>query len=516
MRCRFLIFIVSYNAERTITDVLSRIPRALEQHHTEILIIDDASQDRTFEKAVAFQKSGLSPFPLTVLFNPVNQGYGGNQKVGFHYAIQHGFDVVALLHGDGQYAPEKLPELLHTLLEQEAMAVFGSRMLERFGALRGGMPLYKFIGNKVLTAYQNALLGSAYSEFHSGYRLYRTQALSQVPFHLNTSDFHFDTEIIVQFIQAGLRIVEHPIPTYYGDEICHVNGLKYAWDVVRAVTVARLQPMGIFYQRKFDRSGRNKPEPLYVSKLSFFSSQRLVVDTIPPGANVLDLGCGEGAIDHELRAKGCRVVGIDKREQTTGNPNLDAYIAYDLNRDLPAEALSNFSHVLLLDVVEHLVDPEGFVVNLHQACGGNPDMRLIATTGNVAFFLVRFMLLLGAFRYGRRGILDLTHVRLFTFSSFRQLFEERGFKVTRMRGIPAPYPLAIGNNLLSRTLLRLNRWLIHISRGLFSYQILLELQPLPGLQHLLDQAFQASALRHARAWHATHPMTTGDQPSSSS
>src|SRR6185312_7325646 len=122
---------------------------------TEILIIDDSSQDTTFQTARAFADS---PFPVTVLVNPVNQRYGGNQKIGFHYAIDRGFDFVALVHGDGQYAPELLPVLLKPLLDGDADAVFGSRMMQRFEALKGGMPLYKFVGNKILTALQNRLL----------------------------------------------------------------------------------------------------------------------------------------------------------------------------------------------------------------------------------------------------------------------------------------------------------------------------------------------------------------------
>ena len=156
-RRRILIFIVAYNAERTIKDVLRRVPAALREHDTEILVIDDSSQDRTFEKGHEAVIAGDSPFPVTVLFNPVNQGYGGNQKIGFHYAIEKDFDVVALVHGDGQYAPECLPDLLQPILDGEADAVFGSRMMGRWDALRGGMPLYKFVGNKVLTAYQNLM-----------------------------------------------------------------------------------------------------------------------------------------------------------------------------------------------------------------------------------------------------------------------------------------------------------------------------------------------------------------------
>src|SRR5205823_4904295 len=112
MRPRLLIFIVAYNAERTIQDVLMRIPRRLgDEYDVEILVIDDASDDRTFERGHDLRASETLPFPLRVLYNPLNQGYGGNQKIGFHYAIERGFDFVALLHGDGQYAPERLPDL---------------------------------------------------------------------------------------------------------------------------------------------------------------------------------------------------------------------------------------------------------------------------------------------------------------------------------------------------------------------------------------------------------------------
>ena len=175
-RPRVLIFVVAYNAERTIQSVLQRIPESLSQYHTEILIIDDSSKDQTFHQA---RQLAYDRFPLTVLFNPVNQGYGGNQKIGFHYAIEKGFDIVALVHGDGQYAPERLPDLLLPLVEGEADAVFGSRMTQRGDALRGGMPLYKFVGNKILTTIQNGLLHSNLSEFHSGYRLYSVEALKK-------------------------------------------------------------------------------------------------------------------------------------------------------------------------------------------------------------------------------------------------------------------------------------------------------------------------------------------------
>src|SRR5436853_613909 len=173
---RLLIFIVAYNAETTIEKVLSRIPASLHSDDVEVLIIDDSSKDGTFVKGLRYQERN-SEFKITVLRTPENQGYGGNQKLGYRYAIDNGFDIVALVHGDGQYAPEKLPALLDPLLRGEADAVFGSRMIDKCAARQGGMPLYKWIGNQILTSFQNFMLQTRLSEFHSGYRLYATSAL---------------------------------------------------------------------------------------------------------------------------------------------------------------------------------------------------------------------------------------------------------------------------------------------------------------------------------------------------
>src|SRR2546430_1050623 len=216
-RKRLLIFIVAYNAQTTIEKVLSRIPSSLHGDNVEVLIIDDSSQDDTFGNGLRYQKRN-SAFKITDLRTPENQGYGGNQKLGYRYAIDNGFDIVALVHGDGQYAPEKLPALLDPLLRGEADAVFGSRMIDKCAARQGGMPLYKWIGNQILTSFQNFMLRTKLSEFHSGYRLYATSALARIPFERNTNDFPSDTEIIIQFVLKKLRIVELPIPTFYGDE----------------------------------------------------------------------------------------------------------------------------------------------------------------------------------------------------------------------------------------------------------------------------------------------------------
>ena len=268
---KLLIYIVTFNHEKFILDVINRIPKNLvDKYDVEILINDDSSSDSTFKLTYQFIDNLKSNFKFKIFSNPKNQGYGGNQKIGYHYAIKNNFDYVALLHGDGQYAPEYLPKLVEPLDNDNADAVFGSRMLTKGAALKGGMPLYKFIGNKILTFFQNLLLASKLSEFHSGYRVYSVNALSKIPFELNANDYSFDTEIIIQLLISNLKIKEVPIPTYYGEEISYVNGIKYAYQICVATLKSQLQKKGIFYDRKFDIG--EKDQKIYVNKENFYST----------------------------------------------------------------------------------------------------------------------------------------------------------------------------------------------------------------------------------------------------
>ncbi|MDD2757934.1 MAG: glycosyltransferase family 2 protein [Patescibacteria group bacterium] len=250
---KIAIFVIAYNATTTISRVLDRIPTEVKEMVEEIFVFDDASKDDTHLVAEEWKrKTGLEK--LTVFRNPVNLGYGGNQKRGYDYAVKRGYDIVVMLHGDGQYAPEALPEILAPLIADRAEAVFGSRMLVKGAARRGGMPLYKYVGNKVLTFFENWATGAHLSEWHSGYRAYATKALAAVPLQENTNDFHFDSEIIIQFLDHNFRIVEVPVPTYYGDEICYVNGMKYAANLFKIICQYKLHKFGIKKYAKFEKN----------------------------------------------------------------------------------------------------------------------------------------------------------------------------------------------------------------------------------------------------------------------
>ncbi len=226
------ILVVAYEASATLESVLNRIPSDFRSTLHTILVCDDASSDDTYQVGMRVKQS--RPYlPLEVIRRPVNLGYGGNQKAGYRWMIDYGLDVVVLLHGDGQYAPEFLPRMVAPIVDGRADVVFGSRMLERGAALRGGMPKYKFVGNKILSFLQNRIAGVSLSEWHSGYRAYSVASLARVGFELNADYYDFDTQIILQMIESHQRILEIPIPTFYGDELSRVNGIRYGWRILK-------------------------------------------------------------------------------------------------------------------------------------------------------------------------------------------------------------------------------------------------------------------------------------------
>ena len=229
------ILVVAYNAESTIKETISRIPKTFHNSIYEVLISDDKSIDST--TYVANQLKYNPDLPIKVVTQPLNLGYGGNQKFGYFWAIENNWDIVVLLHADGQYAPEFIEKIIDPIVKENCDVVFGSRMIDKKRALQGGMPMYKWIGNQVLTKIQNLLTNQTFSEWHSGYRAYRISMLRQIPLNKLSNGFRFDTQIILELIKLRAKFKEIPIPTFYGDEVSHVNGLEYAreiiWDTVR-------------------------------------------------------------------------------------------------------------------------------------------------------------------------------------------------------------------------------------------------------------------------------------------
>jgi glycosyltransferase involved in cell wall biosynthesis len=496
---KVLVFVVAYSSEARIASVLERIPAELweDQHHQlEILVVDDRSVDQTHETSLRF-KDIQQKYNLTTLPTPVRQGYGGNQKLGFHYAIQNDFDVIVLMHGDGQYAPERLLDFIAAFDDPSVSAVFGSRMMDSRSTIGDEMPLYKFVGNRILSTLQNWILKQRLSEFHSGYRAYRIEALHALPFSFNSPDFDFDTDVTAQLLNTGRKIVEIPIPTYSSREIRHVNGAKYAAQVLATTLRSRLQNWAIFYHPKFDYVSDNRH---YTLKLNQPSSHQWALDYCANGVGaVLDLGCGPGELDQRLREQGCYTMGVDKTEQVA--KSLDWFREADLD-----DGLFEFSIlprepdvVLCLDIIEHIKSPERFLLDLRERLSAlSKPAPVIITMPNIAFVSTRLSLLLGIFNYGKKGILDLTHTRLLTFSTLRRMLTYVGYEVLEVKGVPAPVQMVLGSGVIGRVGTALNSVLVRLWRNLFAYQIFVVARALPTIASLLDDARQHRE-RHSRA-----------------
>ncbi len=492
---RVAIFIVCYNAEKHIETVLGRIPDWVSKKLTEVFIIDDSSKDATVQKAVAANWTWANA-PLRVFKTPYNQGYGGNQRLGYSYAIAQKFDIVVLLHGDGQYAPEFLPEILAEYSRpSRADAVYGSRFMTKWGALKGGMPFYKFFGNRILTWIQNKIVGTRLSEMHSGYRSYRTSALKKVPFQANSLGFDFDSDIIIQFAAAGLTIREVPIPTFYGDEICNVEGLKYAFACIKAACQFRLMQLEIFYDPKFDFSNRERK---YTIKTSPTSLHYLIRNLpLPAGSELLDLGGGDGSavgLAHADRGVNLTVVdqnvAVDDAEGRRGANHLNLRrIVADLDGDWTAAVAGRrFDTVFVLDVLEHTKSPERTAEQIFSVM--SPGGKLYASTGNISYWVIRGIHMLGHFNYGRRGILDLTHTRLFTVRSFRRLLRNAGFRIDAVSCFGPPVAdLAGGATGILVMIDRVSALLARKWKGLFGYQILIEATRPDSVEKLMEQTF---------------------------
>jgi 2-polyprenyl-3-methyl-5-hydroxy-6-metoxy-1,4-benzoquinol methylase len=472
---RIGVLVVAYNAVSTLAHVLDRIPPTFRSRVAHVFVCDDASQDATYLVGLGY-KQITDDLPLTIVRNSTNLGYGGNQKAGYHLAIEHDLDIIVLLHGDGQYAPERLEDMVAPLERGECDAVFGSRMMIKGAARKGGMPLYKYVGNKILTRFENKMLGADLSEFHSGYRAYSVDALSRLHFDNNSDGFDFDTQIIIQLIDAGKRIVEVPIPTYYGDEICYVDGIKYARDVSAAVLRYRLAKLG-FAAGEIGGVGEE-----YLLNHGEESSHAVILRWLAqmPPARILDLGCSSGLLSERIRALGHTVTGVDILELPTVGDRVDRFIQGDLDKGLPPDldAEGPFDVVLAADVLEHVRAPELVLDQSRDLLA--PRGILVASVPNFGHWYARGRTALGLFDYDQRGIFDNGHVRFFTRGGFLRRLRAAGFVIVRDEATCLPLnALTRSEGILVRAVRAVDGLAVSVRPTLFGYQFVCQCEVRP-------------------------------------
>ena len=485
-----MIFVVAYQATQHVRALFDRIPAQLfNNDQVDFLCIDDASSD---DGPAVLQQwvSERDANNVTVLRNPINQGYGGNQKLGYRMAIDGNYDFVILLHGDGEYAPQMLDKFIDTWRQTGADVVIGSRMQDLRSARAGGMPVHKVIGNRLLSWFQNRLTGLGLSEYHSGYRGYSTSFLRQVPFESNTNDFHFDTQILLQAAHVGANITEFPIPTHYGEETCHVPVVRYACNVVFSTIQFKMHQMGMLCSLKYrhlqPHRYRDKTQSLYSSHTMALG----LVEQARP-ARLLDIGCGPGFVASRCEALGAQVTGIDRFQPLPDM--MGEFHHVDLEKDaLPVNAF-DYDMVLMLDVIEHLEDPERFLLDLRNQSRVDHVVKqgplTVISTPNVAFAAIRLNLLLGRFSYAERGILDITHKRLFTRRALRQTLKDCGYQVQKILPVAVPFETVM-QGPMGRLLGAISAVLGRLWPTMFAFQFMVLCRPLPGIKQILSQTQQ--------------------------
>jgi len=225
-----IVVMPAYNAARTLEPTVRDIPKNITD---EIILVDDASKDNTIEVAKSLG--------LTVVQHDTNRGYGANQKTCYRLALEHGADIIVMIHPDYQYDSRLTPYLIGFIKEGYLDVMLGSRIRTRKEALEGGMPLYKYIANRLLTFIQNILSGMNLSEWHTGFRAYSRKVLETIPWERNSDDFVFDTQVLAQCVAFGFRIGEIPVPVRYHETSSSINlqrSIKYG--IQTLITILKL------------------------------------------------------------------------------------------------------------------------------------------------------------------------------------------------------------------------------------------------------------------------------------
>lgn len=239
---KVIVVMPAYNAEKTLEITYNEIPFDIVD---EVLLVDDASNDKTVEIA--------KTLGIKYLQHSNNLGYGGNQKTCYNKALELGADIVIMLHPDYQYTPKLIHSMAYIIANDIYPVVFGSRILGK-GALKGGMPIYKYVANRILTFLQNLIINQKLSEYHTGYRAYSSEVLKKINYQNNSDDFIFDNEFVAQIFMAGNEIAEITCPTKYFKEASSINffrSIKYGFGVLRVSFLYLFHKCGIIKSKIF-------------------------------------------------------------------------------------------------------------------------------------------------------------------------------------------------------------------------------------------------------------------------
>jgi SAM-dependent methyltransferase len=423
---------------------------------SEILVVHERSRAWSDEDAAELART--SRVPLKFHRNPREYAYGDARKAAFEYVIARNFAHVICVRAEDRHPITALPELLKSVDAHPADLIIAARTDGKSD-------------RRIGTGIHERLLKLGISDYQSSYRIYPTAALRALPFQLNADDRSFDTELLIQCRGLGVGIREVQIPDTWNE-----------WDHLgarlRAVTRSGLAAVGYrLHQLHVTRRGQYliDHDIQYTLKYSSTGSHMQIVNSIRPNTRVLDLGCSQGLLARPLFEKQVRVTGVDVQPESNVTGEMSEYFQRDLEEPCELPIGRIFDYVVVADVIEHVKNRSQLIRSARRYLkeGG----RLIISTGNVAIWFYRLSLLAGRFEYGPRGILDRTHVHLYTRDTFRREVERAGFHVLEERCTSLPFEVVFqstGRSVWVRRIAKLYHLMARVWPEMFAYQFILE------------------------------------------
>jgi methionine biosynthesis protein MetW len=466
---RIAVFLFGCDDADLLRQLIERVPQPSLESIEEIVIVEDGSENRSSPDPATL--SAGSATKVRLHRTPRKSSYGAARKAAFEYALREGFDHIVLMRGDGRHPPERLPGLIQAALEHRRSLIIASRLSQPRQAHREGMPLSRVVALCLARALQNAVLGLHMKDYQSSFRLYPCGALRRIPWQLNSDLRSFDDELLIQFRALGASTVEIP---------AHPVWLEY--DRGSALLERALRSLQTSLGYRFHQLHLTRrhlymvdQDIHYTLKSSPTSSHSQIVEIIAPGSRVLDLGCSQGLLASPLARKNVRVTGVDSGPPERLADELETYYQRDLEQSLELQEGRSFDYVVIADVIEHLRNRQQLLRSARRFL--KEDGLLIISTPNIAIWFYRLSLLVGRFEYGPRGVLDETHVHLYTRQTFQREVERAGFRVVRRRVTALPFEVvfqATGKSRVVRWLAGAYYMLARAWPSMFAYQHILE------------------------------------------
>lgn len=414
--------------------------------------------------------------------------YGSVQKLAFTWALEHEFDVVAVVNGSGHFPFGHLADLVEPIIERAADVVVASRSGADGLSSRPNEAVrwYKRRGNEVLSKIANRLVGTKFDDWHCAYRAFSRYALTGVPFGNNSESHVFDFEVMIQLLEGGYKIHEMPLPIEPDDSFGVVDCLRFATDALFSSVRYRSHKMG------FGTGTMAFNSLAYELKFSENTSHSYLLGWIHDHgpARVLDIGCSDGRFGELVESMGCSVTGVDTTELPGVRERISEFHEADLDLGLHnLELHGPFDVIVAADVLEHLRDPEALLLEMKGLL--SDDGLLLVSVPNLSHWYGRMKVGMGLFSYDRRGLFDAGHLRFFTPVSFRRMAKSAGLEVVSTASTNTPIVDVVvrgrsgrtrssdgrqGTGLLPTMLEKAAALCVQVWPSLFSYQLLFKLR----------------------------------------